>query len=384
MSDGIIASVQISDVRISSKTRWIHVIVEDSLGFQGVGEASCHDDPDAVLPLLEKLGTDLLGKTADGAILSAHRGMLAEGLFAATAYSGVEQALVDIEAQRSGRSVAEFLSGERGVAERVSLYANINRRTVDRSPAGFAASAAEARSNGFRAIKIAPFDGLDPKCCDSDLGKHLIQDGIDRIAAIAEQLPSDEELMVDCHWRFTLDAALKLLPVLAENKVTWFECPLVENEAAIPSLILLRKEANRLGMRLAGLETFAAWQGFKPFVEAGAYDVVMPDVKHAGGYRAIKEICELATSRGATVSLHNPTGPVAHMASVQLMAALNTGERLEMQWDESPLFQQLTEPAPSIRDGASGVPSEPGLGAQFQPTEGLQVHRRVLDMTTAF
>ena len=39
------------------------------------------------------------------------------------------------------------------------MYANINRATTERTPAGFAATAKRAVGEGFRAVKAAPWDG---------------------------------------------------------------------------------------------------------------------------------------------------------------------------------------------------------------------------------
>ncbi len=48
-----------------------------------------------------------------------------------------------------------------------------------------------------------------------------------------------------------------------------------------PALKRLRARANAAGMRLAGCETEVRREGFRPFLKAGAYDVMMPDVKYA-------------------------------------------------------------------------------------------------------
>ena len=85
-------------------------------------------------------------------------GPIPTDLVKAAAYSAVEQAMWDLKARAAGRPLAELLGGAK--RERVALYANINRGTTDRSPAGFAARAAEAAALGFGAIKIAPFDNM--------------------------------------------------------------------------------------------------------------------------------------------------------------------------------------------------------------------------------
>ena len=56
----------------------------------------------------------------------------------------------------------------------------------DRSPAGFAARAAEvAEQEGYRALKIAPFDGLNWARASHAEATRLLGAGIDRIKASA-------------------------------------------------------------------------------------------------------------------------------------------------------------------------------------------------------
>jgi galactonate dehydratase len=116
-------------------------------------------------------------------------------------------------------------------------------------------------------------------------------------------------------------------------------------------------------MRLAGCETQCAVDGFRPFLENGVYDVIMPDVKYAGGCREILAIAELARKNGITTSLHNPTGPICHAASLQLSALLDAPVMLEHQFDESPLFAELIEtPLPPVDNGLARLPAVSGLG----------------------
>jgi galactonate dehydratase len=92
--------------------------------------------------------------------------------------------------------------------------------------------------------------------------------------------------------------------------VTWFECPLPETPEAIGALRKLRAESNALGMRLAGLEELTHPDAFRPWLEAGCYDVVMPDVKYAGGISGVLRVAELAAQYATACAPHNPTGPV--------------------------------------------------------------------------
>ena len=205
------------------------------------------------------------------------------------------------------------------------LYANINRGTTDRSPAGFAARAAEAVALGFGAIKIAPFDNMQRRLCAHRRGGRCRSPGAPscRSTAIgASTKPARTRRSAEC----------------ARLGVTWFECPLPETPENFAAIKRLRGKANAAGMRLAGAEQFIGAEGFRPLLEQGLYDVVMPDVKYAGGLAECLRIAELAARHGVACSLHNPSGPVCHAHSLHASAALESSERLEYQHGETPRF----------------------------------------------
>ena len=169
--------------------------------------------------------------------------------------------------------------------------------------------------------------------------------------------------MVDCHWRLDEAAALTVLAAVDPLRLYWLECPLVENAANLPALVRLRSAANGLGIRLAGCEQAIGLAGFAPFLAAGAYDVMMPDVKYVGGLAEVMRVAAAFDRAGVDFSPHNPSGPVCHAASLQVSAAVPTLSRLELQFDESPLFDGLVGgQLPATGGGSSALPQKPGLG----------------------
>ena len=96
------------------------------------------------------------------------------------------------------------------------------------------------------------------------------------------------------------------------------------------------------------------------------YDVLMPDVKYAGGYRGMLAIADVCAANGVDFSPHNPTGPVAHLASIHVCAVTASLLWLEHQWAESHLFDALVggQVAP-LDDGNFVLPQAPGLGARL-------------------
>ena len=174
--------------------------------------------------------------------------------------------------------------------------------------------------------------------------------------------------MVDCHWRLDTATAKALIPHLRELGVSWFECPIEETAAQMSNLVTLRQAANGAGMQLAGCETMTRWEMFAPFVEGGAYDVIMPDIKYLGGYHELQRIVERCSSLGVQVSLHNPSGPIAHAASVHATAAFSLEGRLEFQFAESDLFEtSVGGEFPAVRSGLCPVPATSGIGIHPNP-----------------
>lgn len=355
-----IQAIVLYHARVTPKTVWSFLEVRLADGTSGWGEATLTRAPHA----LDAPAAVARQALAGGTLLAVDRFVAAQGVTAiaqASITSALEQATWDLRARRAGRSAAR-LSGQ-PVREDIALYANMNRRTVDRSPAGFLRSARETVAAGYTTLKIAPFDDVTPENDATPEGRALIDAGLARVAAVREAAGAGVGLYVDCHWRFSAPTALGVLRELAALGVVWFECPLPETVATMGQLRRLRAEANTLGVRLAGLEELTHPEAFRIWLEAGCYDVVMPDVKYAGGIGGVLRVAEMAAQHHTSCAPHNPTGPVCHAASLVACALGPNIEMLEHQFDETPAFWSIVEGTlqPPHR-GVSHLPAGPGLG----------------------
>ena len=353
-------------VRITGKTCWSFLRLHASDGRIGEGEATLGGQDDGLLAAAERL----VPKALLEATLEDPGGFAAEhapgDIFEASVVSALDQALWDLHGQVHGCSVAHSLGVRR---DRVPVYANINRRTEERSPEGFAASARAACAAGHVAFKLAPFDEVTRDICAAGNGRRAMLPGLARIAAVREAVGPDARLMVDCHWRFDEATAMLLNEATAKFGVYWIECPLPEVEGSIPALTRLRRQCEALGMRQAGLEQSIGWDAIRPYCEAGAYDVVMPDVKYIGGVHELRRVADACASLGVAISPHNPSGPISHAFSLQVSATLPAFDRLEVQFDESPLFDALVgAPFAPIVDGHAAPPSGSGIGVALSGT----------------
>ena len=162
------------------------VVISQRDGRSGTGEASLNGSEAAVRDAVSRLAARALSASP------ARPGEFAAGVAPAdlpesAAVSAIDQALWDLHAQRAGTRLADALGGAR--RESIALYANINRRTRERTPEAFADSAREARGAGFDAVKVAPFDEVDPAACAAGHGVAAMQAGLARIAAVRSVLP---------------------------------------------------------------------------------------------------------------------------------------------------------------------------------------------------
>src|SRR3954470_11666046 len=182
-----IVDVRVLGVRVNHRGNWIFVQVETDDGIVGLGEASHSGDDAAVTFLIRHslrpklIGRDLSSVEAIWRDLAQRpAGGLIDGRLEATALSGVEQALWDVNGRALGIPISRLLGG--AVRDSVRLYANINRAVTDRTPAGFAGAAAAAVAEGFTAVKLAPFDGVQWSQCDTADAIAAVSRGIERVA----------------------------------------------------------------------------------------------------------------------------------------------------------------------------------------------------------
>lgn len=363
-----IGNVEALVFNVSEKTNWFFIRVTAEDGLTGIGEASLNGYEPAQVAFLENVRADWLGKTVDEL-----RPMLKVyphspgGLIAASIISATEQAVTDLLAKAAGVPVHQWLGAGKGaIRKAVRVYANINRGARDRSPEGIARAARHAVDQGYGALKIAPFDGVYWGDADEPEKLRRTQAGISRVRAIREAVGSDIDIMVDCHWRFDERGAQRILHELQALKLYWIECPVSENADSFALLQRIHAGARECGMKLAGAERQIGLAGFAPFIDDGLLDVVMPDVKYAGGYSEMLRIAARCADRGVHFAPHNPTGPVCNLASMHICAVAPAFLVLEHQLAESPLFYDVVGGyRPRLVNGCFELPEVPGIGIEL-------------------
>ena len=355
-----IASIDFLGVNVTPKTNWSFLLVRTQDGRVGLGECTLSNqeallEAEAARLAANLVGADALARNSIARLIPQAPG----GLVAHAVLSAFEQALWDLAGQQAGRPIHAMLGG--ALRDDVPLYANINRGANPRTPEGFAAAARRAVAEGFRAVKLAPFEPFVwEDAADASL-RAAYHQGLARIAAVRDAVGRDIDIMVDAHWRFSPGGAARLVQDVAPFALFWLECPV--SEANHPEIRRLRSMANDRGMRLAGAESLAGLAAYRPLIETGCYDVLMPDIKYAGGHEEIRRIAALAQTAGIEIAPHNPTGPVCHAHSVHLCATIPNLLPLEVQFGETDRFFTLvTGHDLRFARGAATLSAAPGLG----------------------
>lgn len=350
----IIARIEPHLFHVSAKTNWVFISVTSTDGRTGWGEASLIGWE----PLLVTATREMAVKWEGRSLLDAQVGLKVSpnspgGLVFNSVLSAVQQALACLlDGSVPGAPLAPELTVP-VLRHIVPLYANINRATRLRTPEGFVDTAMRARSQGFSRFKAAPFDGLTPALCGTDEGQKLIAHGIECMHALRQALGAEAVLMVDCHWRFDEVRALQALEDLAPVALHWFECPIAETHANWQAIRRLRAATRDQGVLLAAAETQVGLASFQTLFEEGLYDVVMPDIKYCGGPIEMLKIAQLAHQHGVQFSPHNPSGPVCTWHSLQIAAIAPECAMLELQFDESVLYDAVLDGVPMSSQGGS-------------------------------
>ncbi|MAG36073.1 MAG: hypothetical protein CL878_07505 [Dehalococcoidia bacterium] len=352
-----ITSVETVGVEVNHRGNWLFVRVHTDEGLVGLGEAS-HSGDDGLLAaaIRHRLGPQLAGQDASRvAALSQRLPPGSAGPLLRTAASALEQALWDLNGQALGVPIHRFWGGP--VRQRIRLYANINRATNNRRPEGFAANARAAAAEGFHGVKLAPFDDVQLRELDQPETWRTIELGLERVRAVRETVGPDVLVLVDCHSRLTPALAARVVRELESVGLFWLEDPVPHDE--LDGLAEVRAGAETM---IASGERYQSSAEFREMIVQRAADVLMPDIKHVGGYAELHRVSALAEPWHVLIAPHNPSGPVAAAASVQACASLANFLILEYAWGEVPYRASLVDPPERIEDGFLTVPDRPGLG----------------------
>jgi len=245
---------------------------------------------------------------------------------AISALGAVDIAFWDLRGKALAKPVYELLGANR---EAVPAYASglFWKDDVE----DLASEARGHMKRGFQGVKMR-------------LGRGQAYD-LAALKAVRSAVGPDGDVMVDGSQRYTLEMAEWLGKHLVEQGVGYFQEPFPPEE--MDEYVLLREKTS---IPLAAGENEFGVRDFHSWIQAGALDILQPDVCRAGGITEVLRIGHMAA--------------LAIIANAHVVAALPNGRMVEVDQTGNPFVEQLlTEPL-EIHKGQLHLSDKPGLGVE--------------------
>lgn len=263
--------------------------------------------------------------------------------------SAIDIALWDIFGKATGQPVGRLLGGR--YRERVKPYASV---LMDH-PGPLGELMTRLREDGYKAVKM----GWGPFGRES----HALDEAI--VRAAREALGPEVELMVDAggsdaFWPNGYAWATRTATMLADYDVVWFEEALKPD--ALQDFVALRRSSP---VPISGGEVLTRRQAFVPWLAAGAFDIVQPDVCKVGGISEERRIGWYAEEFGVKLIPHGWNTAVGLAADLQLSSALPGTDRVEYLQGSPYIDEIITQPWQLDADGFLAIPDSPGLGIEL-------------------
>ncbi len=351
------------------RTNWVFVKVYTDEGIHGVGEATLEYKEKALLGAVEHIKEYLVGK--DPRNIEKHWHAIYRdaywrgGPVLMSALSAVEMALWDILGKSLNVPVYQLLGGK--VNDKVRIYVN-GWFAGAKEPEEFGVKAKEAVKRGVTAMKWDPFGKNYLNISNAELDKALRN-----VAAVREAVGNSVDLLIEGHGRFNIPTGIKIAKELEQFKPMFFEEPVPPD-----NLDALKAVRDKSPVAIsAGERLYTRWD-YKRMFDLMAADYIQPDISHAGGIMELKKIAAEAECRYIPFAPHNPSGPVANAATLQLAATCPNFEILEIMYSDVDWRKDVTDEALEYENGYMKIPEKPGLGIEIDEEACLahpyQVH----------
>ena len=345
------------------RTNFVFVKIYTDEGITGIGEGTLEYKEKAFLGALEHIKEYLVGKNPLNVEQHFHNiyrdAYWRGGPVLMSALSAAEMALWDILGKSLNVPVYQLLGGK--VNDKVRIYVN-GWFAGAKEPEEFAEKAKEAVKRGVTAMKWDPFGKSY-----LDISNAALDKALRCIAAVREAVGNSVDLLIEGHGRFNIPTGIKIAKELEQFKPMFFEEPTPPD-----SLEALKAVRDKSPVAIsAGERLYTRWD-YRRFFDIMPADYIQPDISHAGGIMELKKIAAEAECRYIPFAPHNPSGPVANAATLQLAANTPNFCILEIMYSDVEWRKDITDESLEYKDGYITIPDKCGLGIEINEEECLK------------
>ena len=277
------------------------------------------------------------------------------------AASGVEIALCDLLGKALKTPAYNLLGGKFRDHARVYLDRSSPDDITDLG--AWEKMAAETVASGFTQMKF-DIDFMATECVkdvwNRSLSLRQINRIVERLTVVRQATGPDFEICVDCHMQYNIPDAIRVAQALAPLQLLWLEDP-----TPITNPDSCAQVRAKSPVPICNGEMFIAEQ-FRLFVDAGACDVLHPDVMFCGGMHELRRIADFAELNHLPVAFHGNGGALATIAAAHVGVASRNFLGLEYHFIETPWIGGFVRrDVPLFRDGQVVMTDAPGLGVEL-------------------
>jgi L-rhamnonate dehydratase len=177
----------------------------------------------------------------------------------------------------------------------------------------------------------------------------------ERVRAVREAAGEDVELMIDANYLFSFNRALELCKLVEPYRITWFEEPVYQNDAA-----LLADLRRRTCIPIAAGQNEGHRFRHRELIANHAVDIAQPNVCSVGGYTEAVKVAALAQAYNLPIA--NGGGWPHH--NMHLQAAMANGWRVEFHFVMWGVGDRIYQEPPAPDHGWVTLSETPGLGLE--------------------
>lgn len=303
------------------------------------------------------------------------------------AIAAIENALLDIKGKALGVPVAALLGGV--VRDRVPLYwshcgtyrtRNAEMMGVDpvETYDDVVTLGRHVKESGYRGLKTNILGLDDPDIRKRPIsharstvtsGRHvdnrMLAEAEKTLGAFRDGAGSDLDIHLDVNFLFELEGYRRIERAVRPYDLAWLEFD-THDPAGVAAM---RANAET---PIASGEAIYERVGYRPFFEAGSWDVAIVDVLWNGFLESYK-IAALGGAYSVPVAPHNFYGHVATMISAHFAAAVPHLHVMETDVDAVAWRDELVDVPPVVENGELVLPDRPGWGIEVNE-EAVRAH----------
>jgi L-rhamnonate dehydratase len=265
------------------------------------------------------------------------------------AISAVDCTLWDLKGRYYNAPVYELLGGP--IRTEFPAYASMLGYSLDDEKVF--ERAGQVAQQGYTATKWFPRWGPND-------GKEGIEKNVRLAQTLREAIGPDVDFMLDAWMSWSAPYTETIANRIVHLEPRWIE------EPVMPDLIDVYAETRaRSVVPISGGEHEYTRFGLKELMDAGAVDVLQPDVYWCGGISETMKIIAIASTYNLPVIPHGHSVPAVAHVNAAVPALASPLQEYLVKWNEIHQFF-WKDPVKPV-NGMISVPTGPGMGMEFDP-----------------